>query len=107
MTKGAPRRRRPTMAFLVLAQLLYGRHACVAWKSQTECVVSGRDFAKTLNTKVVCVHKYLEYLRRNRYIADFSSACVNRASFFTVVLKEIPCRIPTPTDTPSSEETAA
>ena len=61
-------RKRKLGAFLVLAMLLYGRHAAVVWKGPLSCVITTNLFAKSIGMQSHRLRFYVDWLKRNRYV---------------------------------------
>lgn len=70
--KGMPLRRRKLFPFFIFVQLTHGRHSSVTWLDQYTCVVNGTIFAKTLGTTVTWMTNYLSWLKKHRYLTEFS-----------------------------------
>lgn len=63
-------RKRKLLGYLVLVQLLYGRHGSVCWTSPTSCVITSRMFSESIGTNTTQLRIYVEWLRSQRLVRD-------------------------------------
>lgn len=74
--------------WLVLVQLLYGRHSCVVWQSQRNCIMDKVAFATAIGLHPGVLVANLIKLKEYGY---FTNLDVER-KFAAIELKEMPVR---------------
>ena len=63
-------RKRKVNQFLVLAMLLYGKHASVKWTGPRSCSIKSNVFGRAIGMTTTRLRQHLEWLKRFRYLTE-------------------------------------